>query len=90
MSQHHTVDTPGDVAGTSTFVGAEPQLFVADVARACEFYGGKLGFTVSFIYGEPAFYAQVARVRMATSFCSRDVARRQLRTWRAASTRAIA
>ncbi|HEY4252134.1 MAG TPA: VOC family protein [Roseomonas sp.] len=40
---------------------AEPQLFVRDIAAACAFYAGTLGFTVAFTYGEPPFYAQVAR-----------------------------
>jgi catechol 2,3-dioxygenase-like lactoylglutathione lyase family enzyme len=41
--------------------GTEAQLFVADVAASCAYYRDKLGFTVNFIYGEPPFYAQVAR-----------------------------
>jgi catechol 2,3-dioxygenase-like lactoylglutathione lyase family enzyme len=41
--------------------GAEPQLFVSDVTAACDFYATRLGFTVAFTYGEPPFYAQVAR-----------------------------
>jgi catechol 2,3-dioxygenase-like lactoylglutathione lyase family enzyme len=41
--------------------GAEPQLFVADITAACEFFTSKLGFSVAFVYGEPPFYAQVAR-----------------------------
>ena len=41
--------------------GAEPQLFVTDIAAACEFYARRLGFEVVFVYGEPPFYAQVAR-----------------------------
>jgi catechol 2,3-dioxygenase-like lactoylglutathione lyase family enzyme len=40
---------------------AEPQLFVADIKTACDFFAGKLGFTTAFTYGEPAFYAQVVR-----------------------------
>jgi catechol 2,3-dioxygenase-like lactoylglutathione lyase family enzyme len=40
---------------------AEPQLFVADIKASCDFFAGKLGFTVVFTYGEPPFYAQVAR-----------------------------
>lgn len=40
---------------------AEPQLFVHDIARSCEFYSRALGFTVAFTYGEPPFYAQVFR-----------------------------
>lgn len=39
----------------------EAQLFVADVTAACEFYTGKLGFTVAFVYGEPPNYGQVTR-----------------------------
>jgi catechol 2,3-dioxygenase-like lactoylglutathione lyase family enzyme len=41
-------------------VGAEPQLFVADIKASCEFFT-KLGFSVAFTYGEPPFYGQVAR-----------------------------
>lgn len=48
-------------AGTSTILTAEPQLFVADIARSCAFYVEKLGFRLVFSYGEPPFYAQVAR-----------------------------
>lgn len=44
-----------------TIVGAEPELFVADIARSCEFFVGKLGFAIVFTYGEPPFYAQVKR-----------------------------
>jgi catechol 2,3-dioxygenase-like lactoylglutathione lyase family enzyme len=40
---------------------AEPQLFVADIKASCDFFIGKLGFTIVFTYGEPPFYAQVAR-----------------------------
>jgi catechol 2,3-dioxygenase-like lactoylglutathione lyase family enzyme len=42
-------------------VGAEPQLFVADVKRSCEFFCGKLGFSLVFSYGNPPYYAQVGR-----------------------------
>ena len=40
---------------------AEPQLFVADITAACDFFTGKLGFEVEFTYGEPPYYAQVKR-----------------------------
>src|SRR5437868_5345457 len=40
---------------------AEPQLFVADIRSSCDFFTGKLGFTIAFTYGEPPFYAQVMR-----------------------------
>lgn len=45
----------------STFVSAEPQLYVHDIAASCEFYSRALGFSVAFTYGEPPFYAQVFR-----------------------------
>jgi catechol 2,3-dioxygenase-like lactoylglutathione lyase family enzyme len=41
----------------------EPQLFVADVTRSCEFYTSKLGFAVAFVYGDPPYYGQVVRDR---------------------------
>jgi uncharacterized glyoxalase superfamily protein PhnB len=40
---------------------AEPQLFVADVKAACDFFSQKLGFTIAFVYGDPPFYGQVMR-----------------------------
>lgn len=39
----------------------EPQVFVTDMPRALAFYTQTLGFTVGFVYGDPPFYAQVAR-----------------------------
>jgi uncharacterized glyoxalase superfamily protein PhnB len=53
----------------ATIVGSEPQLFVADIKRSCEFFCKKLGFSLVFSYGSPAYYAQVGR----------DVARLNLR-----------
>jgi catechol 2,3-dioxygenase-like lactoylglutathione lyase family enzyme len=41
--------------------GVEPQLFVADVTRSCDFYTDKLGFATAFVYGKPPFYGQVFR-----------------------------
>jgi len=45
----------------ATIVGAEPQLFVTDIKRSCEFFCEKLGFTLVFSYGKPPYYAQVSR-----------------------------
>jgi len=42
-------------------LGAHPQLFVSDVEASCRFFAEKLGFTVCFKYGKPAFYALVQR-----------------------------
>ena len=39
----------------------EAQLFVADLRISCDFYTGKLGFAVKFLYGDPPFYGQVVR-----------------------------
>ena len=39
----------------------EAQLFVANIKASCDWFTGKLGFTVVFTYGEPPFYGQVRR-----------------------------
>lgn len=45
-----------------TFItAAEPQLFVSDIKRSLDFFTRKLGFVITFSYGEPPFYAQVKR-----------------------------
>ena len=45
----------------ATIVCAEPQLFVTDIKRSCDFFREKLGFSVVFSYGDPPYYAQVGR-----------------------------
>jgi len=45
----------------ATIVDAEPQLFVADIKRSCQFFREKLGFSLVFSYGDPPYYAQVGR-----------------------------
>jgi catechol 2,3-dioxygenase-like lactoylglutathione lyase family enzyme len=45
----------------ATLLAAEPQLFVSDIAASCAWFAEKLGFETAFVYGEPAFYAQVVR-----------------------------
>lgn len=45
----------------ATIVGAEPQLFVADINRSCEFFCEKLGFSLVFSYGKPPYFAQMGR-----------------------------
>jgi catechol 2,3-dioxygenase-like lactoylglutathione lyase family enzyme len=42
-------------------IASEPQLFVSDIDAASAFYVHKLGFQVVLSYGEPPFWAQVAR-----------------------------
>ncbi len=48
-------------ATKATIVCAEPQLFVTDIKRSCEFFLEKLGFSLVFSYGRPPYYAQVGR-----------------------------
>ena len=43
------------------FTRAEPQLFTTDLVQSLSFFTQKLGFETRFSYGEPPFYAQVAR-----------------------------
>ena len=45
----------------ATIVSAEPQLFVTDIKRSCEFFCEKSGFSLVFSYGKPPYYAQVCR-----------------------------
>src|SRR5580704_11734673 len=45
----------------ATIVAAEPQLFVTNIKRSCEFFCEKLGFSLVFSYGKPPYYAQVGR-----------------------------
>ncbi len=40
---------------------AEPQLLVTNIERSISFFTDKLGFKTRFVYGTPAFFAQVAR-----------------------------
>jgi uncharacterized glyoxalase superfamily protein PhnB len=54
-------DMPAATSSKPRLTAAEPQLFVADMEAACEFYTRKLGFAVAFVYGEPPFYGQVVR-----------------------------
>lgn len=42
-------------------LSASPQVFVSNVDVSCRFYVETLGFTLSFKYGQPAFYALVKR-----------------------------
>ena len=48
-------------ASAAVIVGSEPQLFVSDIETASAFYVQKLGFKVVLSYGDPPFWAQVAR-----------------------------
>jgi catechol 2,3-dioxygenase-like lactoylglutathione lyase family enzyme len=41
--------------------GIEPQLYIADMKSSVDFYTGKLGFSVAFVYGDPPSYGQVVR-----------------------------
>jgi uncharacterized glyoxalase superfamily protein PhnB len=45
----------------ATIIAAEPQLYVTNIAAAVDVYVRQFGFALAFTYGEPAFYAQVAR-----------------------------
>jgi uncharacterized glyoxalase superfamily protein PhnB len=54
-------DQTAKIALRPTLNATEAQLFVADIQAACDFYAGKLGFTVAFVYGDPPFCGQVTR-----------------------------
>jgi catechol 2,3-dioxygenase-like lactoylglutathione lyase family enzyme len=48
-------------ASRPILASTEAQLFVADIKASCDFYTGKLGFTVGFIHGDPPYFGQVTR-----------------------------
>src|SRR5208282_1864893 len=52
---------PKSSRSKTTIVCAEPQLLVTEIERSCEFFCGKLGFSLVFSYGKPPYYAQVRR-----------------------------
>ncbi len=56
-----TMPDHADTVAKAVIIAAEPQLFVADIKASCDFFTDKLGFAIAFTYGEPLFYAQVAR-----------------------------
>ncbi|MFI4975929.1 MAG: bleomycin resistance protein [Caulobacterales bacterium] len=56
-----TTPTQTQAVTNPSLLFAEPQLFVSDIQRSCDFYTGKLGFQVAFTYGDPPFYGQVVR-----------------------------
>jgi catechol 2,3-dioxygenase-like lactoylglutathione lyase family enzyme len=45
----------------ANLLSVEPQLFVTDIRKTCNFFTGKLGFSVVFTSGDPPFYGQVRR-----------------------------
>ncbi len=64
-SADHDQDPSRPTFPTRAHALQKPQLFVADIKASCAFFTEKLGFTVAFTYGEPAFYAQVERDKVA-------------------------
>jgi catechol 2,3-dioxygenase-like lactoylglutathione lyase family enzyme len=56
-------EEPGQTTAHPVLNSIEAQLFVADMKRSCDFYTGKLGFAIAFVYGDPPFYGQVVRDR---------------------------
>jgi hypothetical protein len=51
--------------GHLIMVGAATVFVVSDIARSVEHYCDRLGFTVTFQYGKPAFYACLCRDEVA-------------------------
>ena len=54
-------ESPASTAGTSVIIASEPQIYVSDLEAATTFYLNNLGFKVVLSYGEPPFWAQIAR-----------------------------
>lgn len=51
------------------FKPAIPNVFVKDFQAALAYYTGPLGFHPLFVYGEPPFYAQIARDEAVLALC---------------------
>ena len=86
-SMTNTNDT---TIGAAKLLSAESQLFVTDIKRACNFFTGKLGFRIAFLYGEPPFYGQVSRDGASLNLrhvdaCPFDQAMRRREEWLSAS-----
>jgi len=58
---NHMPESQTPATASITFKRAEAQLLVTDITRTLSFFTEKLGFETQFAYGEPPFYAQVAR-----------------------------
>ena len=54
-------ESPAPILGTSVIIASEPQIYVSNLDAATAFYVNKLGFKVVLSYGEPPFWAQIAR-----------------------------
>jgi catechol 2,3-dioxygenase-like lactoylglutathione lyase family enzyme len=52
--------TSNSTASMPMLSDVEAQLYVSNIKASCDYYA-KLGFTIAFTYGEPAFYGQVKR-----------------------------
>ncbi|MEJ0007794.1 MAG: VOC family protein [Steroidobacteraceae bacterium] len=58
----HSMTTPMTSTSPPPVLGAiEAQLYVADIRASCDFFTSKLGFGMTFVYGDPPFYAQLRR-----------------------------
>lgn len=60
-SQELSASTGPDRAKDAGLSAVQPMLFVADVDRSCTFFHNLMGFEVRFRYGDPPFFAQIAR-----------------------------
>jgi len=67
-----------------TLTSVAAHLYVRDLEVSTEFFAGKLGFTIDFVYGDPPFYGQVSRDNarmvlrcMDDSFFAADIRQRE-------------
>ena len=58
--------------GPRHFGGAAPVLLVPDVVAAAEHYRDRLGFEISYVWGEPPVYATIRRGDVAIHFSKSD------------------
>ncbi len=60
--------------GRPVLTSVAAHLYVRDLKASVEFFAERLGFRVDFVYGEPAFYAQVSRDQARLALRSMDEA----------------
>jgi catechol 2,3-dioxygenase-like lactoylglutathione lyase family enzyme len=49
------------ISATVVLTSVAAHLYVRDIQASTDFFTGKLGFVVDFVYGDPPFYGQVSR-----------------------------
>jgi hypothetical protein len=58
-----------EIVAQPILTSVAPHLFVAAILSSCDFFTGKLGFVVDFVYGDPPFYMDKSAGIMRCLLC---------------------